>query len=120
MKNKPERAIPSHKKLIYTEVAEQGTVSKAELLTSSKLTSSTLTRLLDDMVAEGLIQETGRGPSSGGRRPILYQIKPDYGYIFGLDISRISSTLGLFDMQMNPKSLVRWRMDEAYDTGTNG
>ncbi|WP_341280409.1 ROK family transcriptional regulator [Paenibacillus sp. FSL H8-0537] len=110
---KADRDVPSHKELIYTQIAEQGTVSKAELLDRHKLTSSTLTRVLEELVAEGLIEETGLGPSSGGRRPILYQIHAGYRYIFGLEISRFSSTLGLFDMQLNQKSLVRWRMDEA-------
>ncbi|MBN2980402.1 ROK family transcriptional regulator [Cohnella algarum] len=95
------------------QIAASETISKAELLAASKLTSSTLTRLLDEMVSEGLIRDSGLGPSSGGRRPILYQIHPDYGYLFGVELSRIHSTLGLFDMEMNPKSLVRWRMDEA-------
>nr|WP_274655442.1 ROK family protein [Paenibacillus humicola] len=111
--NEPERSIPSLKKRIYQQIADRDTVSKAELLSSSRLTSSTLTRLLEDLLAEGLIETTGLGPSSGGRRPILYKINRDYGYIFGLEISRLTSTLGLFDLQMNPKSLVRWRMDES-------
>lgn len=103
-----------NKKLIYRLIAEQGPVSKADLLSASSITSSTLTRLLDDMVTEGLIQGTALGESSGGRRPILYQINPSYQYIFGLEISRFSSTLGLFDMALNPKSTVRWRMDETF------
>ncbi|MBD2867224.1 ROK family protein [Paenibacillus sp. IB182493] len=105
--------IPSSKKLIYTRVAEQGVVSKAELLAAFSFTSSSLTRLLDDMVAERLLVTSGLGPSSGGRRPILYEINPGYGYFFGLEISRRYSTLGFFDMKMNPMSLIRWRMDEA-------
>ena len=108
-----EHYIPSSKKLIYSLIAEKGTAAKADLLAHTSLTSSTLTRLLDEMLAEGLIQAADLGPSRGGRRPILYQINADYGYIFGLEVSRIHSSLGLFDMQLNPKSLIHWRMDEA-------
>lgn len=106
--------LPSPKMLIYTRIAELGTASKADLLSSVQLTGSTMTRLLDEMTAQGLIAEARLGPSSGGRRPILFQINPNYKYIFGLEISRFSSTLGLFDMQLNAKSLVRWRMDETF------
>ncbi|GGD78629.1 ROK family protein [Paenibacillus nasutitermitis] len=101
------------KKMIYDRIADQGTVSKAELLAAYPLTSSTLTRLLDESVAEGLLVVSGLGPSSGGRRPILYEINNDYGYFFGLELSRRYSSLGFFDMNMNPKSFTRWRMDEA-------
>jgi len=110
---KPEYVLPSQQKLIYGQIAERGILSKSELMTMNQLTSSTLTRYLEEMLAKALIVEKGLGQSSGGRRPILYQVNPDYRYIFGLEISRFSSTLGLFDMHYNPKSLVRWRMDEA-------
>ena len=105
--------MPSSKRLIYSYIAEHGTVSKAELLDRSSMTSSTLTRMLEEMVSEKLILASGFGPSSGGRRPILYETNPEYGYFFGLEISRFSSTLGFYDVRMNPMSLTRWRMDEA-------
>jgi predicted NBD/HSP70 family sugar kinase len=83
------------------------------LLSAFTLTSSTLSRVLDEMVSDKLLLTSGLGPSSGGRRPILYEINPNYGYFFGLEISRRYSSLGFFDMQMNPKSFTRWRMDET-------
>ncbi len=106
-------SLPSPKRLIYTHIAEQGEVSKAELLDRFSMTSSTMTRLLEEMVSERLILASGFGPSSGGRRPILYETNPEYGYFFGLEISRFSSSLGFFDVRMNPMSFTRWRMDEA-------
>ncbi|MHA0857755.1 ROK family protein [Paenibacillus sp. CMAA1364] len=106
--------ILSTKKLLYERIAEQGTVSKSDLLTTFSLTKSTMTRLLEEMTAEGLLIASGFGESSGGRRPILYQINPSYGYVLGLEISRVYSSLGLFDMQMSPKSIIHWRMDEAF------
>jgi len=111
--NKRLQAVPTVKRLLYNHIAEQGIMSKAELMTLVSLTSSTLTRQLDDMVEEGLLQLSGLGNSSGGRRPLLYEVAPGYGYFFGLEISRVSSALGLFDMQMNPRSVTRWQMDEA-------
>ncbi len=106
--------IPSPKKLLYDHIAEQGTVSKLDLLKVFSLTKSTMTRLLEEMTREGLLIESGFGESSGGRRPILYQINPSFGYILGLEISRMYSSLGLFDMHMNPKSIIHWRMDQAF------
>ncbi|MDQ6420625.1 ROK family protein [Paenibacillus sp. LHD-117] len=102
----------SIKQTIYQHIAHQGVVSKADLLPSYSLTSSTMNRLLEELLGDRLIVESGFGPSNGGRKPILYRINEAYGYVFGLEISRFYSTLGLFDMGMNPKSSVRWRMDE--------
>ncbi|RAR44692.1 ROK family protein [Paenibacillus sp. MDMC362] len=108
-----EQYIMGPKKLVYTRIAEKDTAAKADLLAQTNLTSSTLTRLLDEMIEEKLIEAAEFGPSRGGRRPILYRTLADYGYIFGLEISRIHSSLGLFDMHLNPRSVVHWRMDEA-------
>ncbi|MBD2845984.1 ROK family protein [Paenibacillus sp. IB182496] len=101
------------KNQIYHRIEIGGIASKAELLDSSGLTSSTLSRLLDEMLEQRLLTVSGRGQSSGGRKPILYSLNASYGYMFGLEISRFYSALGLFDMQMNPMSFTRWRMDEA-------
>lgn len=105
--------LPSPKKMVYIDIAEKGTVSKADLLGQFSLSGTSLTRLLDEMVEEGLILVSGFGPSSGGRPPILYETNPDFGYYFGLEISRFHSSLGLFDMRMRPLSFARWRMDET-------
>ncbi|CAI6083761.1 ROK family transcriptional regulator [Cohnella sp. JJ-181] len=109
----PDGRLPTSKELIYRHIAEQGVASKAELLDRFRIPSSTLTRTLEEMTADGLIQASGLGPSSGGRRPILYETNPAYGYFFGLEISRFHSSLGFFDVRMNPMSFTRWRMDEA-------
>ncbi|RCX21655.1 putative NBD/HSP70 family sugar kinase [Fontibacillus phaseoli] len=101
----------SIKKQVYDRISYLGTVSKADLLNDFSLTSSSMTRLLDEMSSQGLIIVSGLGSSTGGRKPILFQTNPKYRYIFGLEISRIYSTLGLYDMHLNALSLTRWKMD---------
>lgn len=101
----------SIKKQVYDRISYLGTVSKADLLTHFSLTSSSMTRLLDEMSSQGLIVVSGLGSSTGGRKPILFQTNPKYRYIFGLEISRIYSTLGLYDMHLNTISMTRWKMD---------
>jgi len=110
---KKTSGMPSPKQFIYYHIAERGIVSKADLLHYFSMKSSTMTRLLEEMVSDRLILASGFGPSSGGRKPILYETNPDFGYFFGLEISRYYSTLGFFDARMNLKSITRWRMDEA-------
>lgn len=103
---------PSIKKQVFDRISYLGTVSKADLLTHFSLTSSSMTRLLEEMTSQGLIVVSGLGSSTGGRKPILFQTNPTYRYLFGLEISRIYSKLGLYDMHCNTLSLVRWKMDE--------
>ncbi|MCD9024549.1 ROK family protein [Cohnella silvisoli] len=109
----PFPTIHTPKKRVYDLAMNRGTVSKAELLDELMLTSSSLTRLLEEMIHEGILQECGLGHSTGGRRPILYQLNASYGYSFGLEISRVYSTLGLFDMHLKSLAFSRWKMDET-------
>ncbi|MFF2153724.1 ROK family protein [Paenibacillus chitinolyticus] len=115
MVNSPisERIGNRKQKELFELIRQGGTVSKIELLEESGLTVSTLTRLLDELCAQGLIAESGHGPSTGGRRPVLYRIQADYGCAFGVDISRTLSRLVLTDMQMKVLESRTWEMKEG-------
>lgn len=105
-----ERMTSPKAKQIYSLIRRQGTVSKLDLLQQSGLTVSTLTRILDELVAQKLILEVGFGESTGGRRPILYETNGYYGYVFGLDISRFYSRIVLCDMHLNKLDSRSWSM----------
>ncbi|WP_068775239.1 ROK family transcriptional regulator [Paenibacillus sp. FJAT-26967] len=112
MANKPitERIGNRKEKEIFELIRQGGTVSKIELLEKSGLTVSTLTRLLDELCDQELITESGYGPSTGGRRPVLYQIRADYGCALGVDISRTLTRLVLTDMHLNILDSRTWEM----------
>jgi predicted NBD/HSP70 family sugar kinase len=111
--NRLQDRIASRKhKQVYEIIRRQGIASKIDLLEQSGMTVSTLTRTLEELTAQKLILEAGLGDSTGGRRPILYQINPAYAYIFGLEISRIYSKLILCDLHMNKLDSRRWLMTE--------
>lgn len=97
---------------IYRLIRKYGTVSKLVLQEQSRLTVSTLTRILEELVQQGLIVEVGFGESTGGRRPILYEANRDYARVFGLEIARASSRLVLCDMHLNVLESKRWEMNE--------
>ncbi|SEG16928.1 ROK family transcriptional regulator [Paenibacillus sp. UNC499MF] len=115
MVNRPisERIGNRKQKELFELIRQGGTVSKIELLEESGLTVSTLTRLLDELCTQGLIAESGHGPSTGGRRPVLYRIQANYGCAFGVDISRTLSRLVLTDMQMKVLESRTWEMNET-------
>jgi predicted NBD/HSP70 family sugar kinase len=107
-----ERIGSRKHKEIYELIRRQGTVSKIDLLEQSQMTGSTLTRTLDELASHGWLLEAGLGESTGGRRPILYQTNPAAGYVFGLDISRMTSKLILCDLHMNKLESASWIMDK--------
>jgi predicted NBD/HSP70 family sugar kinase len=100
------------KRQTYERIAAQDDVSKLELMKDIDITSSSLNRVLDELLHEGWIVESGLGQSTGGRKPVLYRMNAHNRYIFGLDISRVYSVLGLYDLRMNTLYSHRWSMDE--------
>lgn len=103
--------IPSPKaKELFYDIRRKQEISKSDLLASSGLTISTLTRVLDELVSIGVISESGLGASTGGRRPILYQVRGEYGYAFGLDVSRVVSRLILLNLAGQTLETAEWDM----------
>ena len=63
-----------------------GGISRAELARQMYLTRSAISTIIDDLKTIGLVYETENGPTSRGRRPILLEINPGYGFIVGIDM----------------------------------
>lgn len=63
-----------------------GGISRAELARKIDLTRSTVSAIVADLLADGLVRETESGPATGGRRAILLEINPRRGYIVGVDM----------------------------------
>jgi predicted NBD/HSP70 family sugar kinase len=91
---------------ILQTIRENGPVSRicvGQILGLSNTTCMALTR---ELAAAGLIRETGRGDSSGGRRPVLLEINWEYGYALGMILSRDGILCGVYDLQLNRKNVI--------------
>jgi hypothetical protein len=53
--------------------------------------------LLNELKAEGLIEELGQGDSSGGRRPTLYGNKENIFYIVGISINIHNTSVTIYN-----------------------
>lgn len=102
--------IPHKHKEILDFIRRYQPISKLDLLKRYELTTSTMTRLLEELLSAGKIIEAGYGDSTGGRKPFLYQINPAYGYVVGLEISRAYSHVAIYDYNMNKMSSYKWEM----------
>lgn len=60
-----------------------------------------MAKLLDELMEEGLIVETGFAPSTGGRRPIMYSLKPESFYIISVSMDQLITRIALMDINNN-------------------
>jgi N-acetylglucosamine repressor len=72
--------------LVLSTLFDHGPVSRADVARLTGLTRTTVSELVAEFIAEGLAREIGRGPSSGGKAPILVQVVDDARRVIGLDL----------------------------------
>jgi len=74
-------------------------LSRAELAETLNVSRSTVSVIVNDLLARGLVLEQGAGTSRGGRRPIVLQINRDAGRVVGIDIgaSHLSAVVADLD-----------------------
>lgn len=56
------------------------------------------TKMLNELIAEGMVVETGYAPSSGGRRPLTYSLRSDVMYIVSVAMDQLITRIGIIDM----------------------
>src|ERR1035437_6633615 len=75
-----------NEQLVLPIVYDQGPISRAEVARLTGLTRTTVSDVVGRLLASGLAREIGRGPSTGGKAPILLQV-PDRGRLLvGVDL----------------------------------
>ena len=90
------------KLLILKELYHNGCKSIPELSKIIHMSTPTITRAIDELLASGFLAEEGIGNSSGGRRPNLYGLNSGARFVMGVDVSRFHIRLGLFDFNNKP------------------
>jgi N-acetylglucosamine repressor len=97
----------SLKILILEELYRSGCKSIPDLSKSIRMSTPTITRAIDELMADELILEEGIGSSSGGRRPNLYGINPTSRYVMGIDVNRFYVRIGLFNFHNQPAAKIK-------------
>lgn len=103
------------KQSIVKELYQHGELSIFKLSQSVKMSTPTVTRAVEELIAEQLIREVGIGESTGGRRPSLFGINPSSRYVLGVDLERSFVRMGIFDFLNNPVSEIH-ELNEGLDT----
>lgn len=75
-------------------IRERGPISRTALARLTNLTPATAFSIVEELVQEGLVQESGIGPSHGGRRPMLFDFYPQSHVVIGVNI-RSAQVLGV-------------------------
>jgi len=86
-----------HKKLIIKAIYFNGPLSNSELSRIINLSTPKINSLLVELIDNGLVQELGRGDSSGGRRPNIYGLIHDSFFVIGITINIKRTIISIFN-----------------------
>ena len=75
-----------NQQLVLRALHDHSPLSRADLARLTGLTRTSVGDLVGSLIDEGLIEEVGRGRSSGGKSPILLRVAPDGRHLIGLDL----------------------------------
>jgi predicted transcriptional regulator len=87
---------------------QQEGVSRADIARMTDLSRATVSVIVDEFIARGLLEESGTGSSQGGRPPTYLRLNPRAGYVAAVDmgVSHMSATIANF----NGESLAEMEM----------
>ena len=88
------------KRQIINLCIESGSYSIAELSAKINASVPTVTKLLNELIDEGFLQDLGKQGTSGGRRPSIFGLNPEAGYFIGVDIARQHFHIAICDMMI--------------------
>lgn len=75
-----------NQQLVLRALHDDPPLSRADLARLTGLTRTSVGDLVGTLIDDGLIEEVGRGQSSGGKSPILLRVAPDGRHVIGLDL----------------------------------
>ncbi len=88
-----------NKSLLLNLIYKHGPISRIELARLTKLSPTTVSSLVEEIIKEGIIHETGTTSSGVGRKMTLLNVHTDNGYVVGIELSKKSSLFVILNLR---------------------
>ncbi|WP_221357004.1 ROK family transcriptional regulator [Streptomyces beigongshangae] len=95
-----------------------GPMSRFELGPATGLSSGSVSNVVADLVADGLVEEAGSVDSDGGRPRTLLRVAPASGHMIGVDVGETRVRIELFDLTLTELARAERPLEHRdYDVG---
>ena len=91
----------SNRSVILTSIYRDGPLSRQELTGRTSLSAASVSNLVAELIAEGVVEEAGSVESEGGRPRVLLRVAPTFRYVVGAEVGETRVRVELFDLAMN-------------------
>lgn len=113
-----EKATRTHTKehnrrLVLNTIFSHENISRADIARLTHLTRSTVSDIVADLIAGGLVSEIGVGQSQVGKNPILLSLIEDSRWLIGLDLARNQFRGAIVNLRGKIRDIVTIPVDEG-------
>ena len=85
--------------VVLRAIYDLGPISRADIARRTGLTRTSVGDLVADLERDGLAEDVGRGPSTGGKAPTLVSLIDDARHAVTLDLGERAFTAALLDLR---------------------
>ncbi|GAA4187647.1 ROK family transcriptional regulator [Streptosporangium oxazolinicum] len=90
-----------------------GPASRQQLSEVASLSPATVSNVVGELLAYGVIYEAGQAESQKGRPRVLLRINTSHGYVIGIDVGETHVRVELFDLEMNRQAKIEYALRPA-------
>ncbi|GAA0618890.1 ROK family transcriptional regulator [Kribbella sandramycini] len=101
----------SNRSVILTGIYRDGPLSRQELSMRTSLSPASVSNLVTELIAEGVVEEAGSVESEGGRPRVLLRVAREFRYVVGAEVGETRVRVELFDLAMNVLATVDHSID---------
>lgn len=91
-----------YKKNIIKQLYFRNTLSCADISERINKSLPLTTKIVQELIKDEYVVETGYAPSSGGRRPVTYTLKPDVLYVVSIAMDQYITRIVIMNMENQP------------------
>ena len=82
----------------------EGPLSRQELGRDTGLSAGSISNVVGELIADGMVEEAGAVESDGGRPRTLLQVSAGFGYVVGVDVGETRVRVELFDLALTERA----------------
>jgi transcriptional regulator of PTS gene len=98
--NNENRQYAQKRKIVSELIKSDGPMTIPNLCIMLKTSIPKGTKLVNELIEEGILIESGKKETENGRRPVLYKVQPEFAFFIGVIIQLKGISLSVFNMDM--------------------
>ena len=79
-----------NERLVFVAIYDRGPISRAAVARATGLTRTSVSDIVTRLISSDLVHEVGKGPSTGGKAPILLETPDNARHLIGIDLGELA------------------------------